>query len=252
MAACLLIDTSDWIPGALTIGDVGGGVSAAEIIAETASGDNGAGYLYNDAQLYAPDAEIAGRITSQPATGNFYAYENGSFSYTGGSGINYLTYDLYVDRVLIGSRTVQLNVGSGTGLLIDPVGIASSSAVGTPIVTAITQQSFGGWAGQLRKKTKEEIDDERRALGILPPLPDKKVIAPVKQSAYRYVYVPDVSGEIERLDQIEIELLRRQASMIDEEMRALIEQERTNEIKKILAQEEEDAMAIAATVLMLL
>ena len=107
----LRIDSTEWISGALLIGETGLGVLGQDI---PSTGDAGASYLYNDLSLPADDAkEICGRITSWPSAGTLYAYEDGSFSFTGApDGAYSFAYQLYVDGVATGSPvTVDLTVG---------------------------------------------------------------------------------------------------------------------------------------------
>jgi hypothetical protein len=105
------IDTEDW-QGAdvCTVGDVGGGVFGSEI---AASGTNGPGYAYNDLAAGDSSKEICGRITTWPASGVLYAYEDTSFTYVpAGDGATSFQYQLYVDYVAIGSpQTVTLASG---------------------------------------------------------------------------------------------------------------------------------------------
>lgn len=107
----LRIDATEWISGALLIGETGLGVLAENI---PSTGTSGASYLYNDLSLPADNGkEICGRITSWPSAGTLYAYEDGSFSFTGApDGAYSFAYQLYVDGVATGSpTTVDLTVG---------------------------------------------------------------------------------------------------------------------------------------------
>ena len=82
-----------------------------------ATGDNGAGYTYNDLSLPADNArEICGRITAWPSAGTLYAYEATSFEFSGAPDGSYsFAYQLLVDGVAVGSPTsVALSVGSAT------------------------------------------------------------------------------------------------------------------------------------------
>lgn len=108
------VDTEDWQGADIcTIGDVGGGLFGSEI---ASSGTNGPGYAYNDLALPADAGkEICGRITTWPATGTLYAYEDTSFTYApAGDGATSFQYQLYVDYVAVGSpQTVSLTSGGG-------------------------------------------------------------------------------------------------------------------------------------------
>ena len=106
----LRIDASEWISGDLLIGETGLGVLAENI---PSTGTSGASYLYNDLSLPADNGkEICGRITAWPSDGTLYAYEDGSFSFTGApDGAYSFEYQLYVDGVATGATaTVDLTV----------------------------------------------------------------------------------------------------------------------------------------------
>lgn len=108
----LRIDTTEWISGALLIGETGLGVLGQNI---PSTGDNGPGYTYNDLSLPADNAkEICGRITSWPSAGTLFANEDTSFTFSGAPDGTYtFQYQLYVDGVATGSpATVTLTVGS--------------------------------------------------------------------------------------------------------------------------------------------
>jgi hypothetical protein len=81
------------------------------------TGDNGAGYTYNDLSLPADNTkEICGRITSWPSAGTLTAYEDTSFEFSGApDGAYAFQYQLYVDGVAVGSpSTVSLSVGTAS------------------------------------------------------------------------------------------------------------------------------------------
>lgn len=107
----LRIDSTEWISGALLIGETGLGVLGSAI---SATGGSGASYLYNDLTLPADaNKEICGRITTWPASGTLYAYENGNFTFTAADGSYSFLYQLYVDGVAVGTpATVSLVVGA--------------------------------------------------------------------------------------------------------------------------------------------
>lgn len=128
----LIIDSSDWISGCLLIGETGFGVLAENI---PSTGGDGASYLYNDLSLPADNGkEICGQITSWPSAGSLYAYEDGSFSFTGApDGAYTFSYQLYVDGVATGSPvTVDLLVGV---LTLQPGLFTNSNTFFAPTVT---------------------------------------------------------------------------------------------------------------------
>lgn len=138
----LRIDSTEWLAGSVLIGETGLGVLGSAI---PSTGDNGAGYCYNDLSLPADNTkEICGRITTPPATGTLTAYEDTSFLYTGPDGTHTFQYQLYVDGVATGSpTTVTLNVGVSSSVsftlnsiadftgyaVVSPVAVASMSSV---------------------------------------------------------------------------------------------------------------------------
>ena len=137
----LRIDSTEWISGALIIGETGLGVLGSSI---PSTGDNGPGYAYNDLTLPADNAkEICGRITTWPTLGTLTAFEDTSFDFTGPEGSHAFQYQLYVDGVATGSPvTVSLNVGavsataSGT---LAALGLTAptGTATGTSNATAV-------------------------------------------------------------------------------------------------------------------
>lgn len=132
----LRIDATEWISGALLIGETGLGVLGADI---PAYGDAGAGYAYNDL-TFPEDAnkEICGRITSWPSAGTLVANEDTSFVFSDAPDGTYsFEYQLYVDGVATGTSTsVTLQVGPPVSMnLITDSAVMSASAVVTPIAS---------------------------------------------------------------------------------------------------------------------
>ena len=89
------------------------GILAAQILAETATGDYGPGVLYNEAQ----QPEHAGkylraRITNWPGTGTLRVEENGSYTASGlPDGVHVFGYDFYLDGVYQGAAGFTITVG---------------------------------------------------------------------------------------------------------------------------------------------
>lgn len=137
----LRIDSTEWISGALIIGETGGGVLGSAI---PSTGDSGPGYAYNDLSLPADNArEICGRVTTWPTLGTLTAYEDTSFEFTGPDGVHSFQYQLYVDYVAVGSPvTVTLTAGTvsaaATGLLAAMVMVAPlGTATGTTTISSV-------------------------------------------------------------------------------------------------------------------
>lgn len=95
------------------------GMSGLGVLAESvpSTGENGAGYLYNDLSLPTDNGkEVRGEIVVWPSSGTLAANEDSSFEFTGAADGSYsFQYQLYVDGVLTGSpATVSLIVGGAT------------------------------------------------------------------------------------------------------------------------------------------
>jgi len=135
----LRIDSTEWISGALLIGETGLGVLGSAI---PSTGDSGGSYLYNDLSLPADNAkEICGRITTWPASGALTAYEDGSFSFIGADGSYSFAYQLYVDGVATGApATVSLVVGAATFV------VTSDTAASYLLRTAATSDTSASYA----------------------------------------------------------------------------------------------------------
>lgn len=118
------------ISGAHLYGGAGLGVLGSLI---PATGDNGAGYTYNDLSLPADNAkEICGRVTSWPSAGTLYAYEDTSFEFSGAPDGSYtFQYQLYVDGVAIGSPET-------VGLYVGPVPVTISASLGAAVASGFS------------------------------------------------------------------------------------------------------------------
>lgn len=136
----LRIDTSDLYTSSIVIGNTGLGVLAETI---PSSGDSGASFLYNDLSFPADNGkEISGEILSFPSSGTFFAYEDGSFEFSGAADGRYdFTYRLRKDGVISGTYVVTLTVGSingtssGTLALLTLISV-SGSGNGSGVITA--------------------------------------------------------------------------------------------------------------------
>lgn len=137
----LRVDTSPLISGALVVGNRGLGVLGSSV---PSTGDNGAGYLYNDLSLPADaNKEVRGLILTQPSAGTLYAYEDSSFEFTGAPDGTYtFTYRLYVDGADTGVGTVNLQVGSPVAAVSATTSLpsfsGSASVDGTPATVTVS------------------------------------------------------------------------------------------------------------------
>jgi hypothetical protein len=108
------------------------GILAATIASQTATGDNGAGLLYDESINPAnAGKQLRLVVTSPPSAGVFFAYENGSFDFSGAPDGSYsIGYNVLADNVLIGSDTATVAVGavSATAAGVTLTGTSSISA----------------------------------------------------------------------------------------------------------------------------
>lgn len=91
------------------------GIIASQIIADTATGDDGAGLLYDSAQLNSGKL-MRLRVVTMPTAGVVSIDENGAIlvDFTGVPDAVYtLTYNEYADNVLFGVDTATFTVGAG-------------------------------------------------------------------------------------------------------------------------------------------
>ena len=142
------------ISGAHLYGGAGLGVLGSLI---PSSGDNGAGYTYNDLSLPADNGkEICGRITTWPVSGTLTAYEDTSFEFTAPDGAHSFAYQLYVDGVATGSpETVSLYVGSVPVTISASLGAAVASgfsagvSASTIIAASLGVATASGFAAEI-------------------------------------------------------------------------------------------------------
>ena len=106
------------------------GLLASQIISETATGDNGAGLLYDEA-LANTAKQLRLNITSTPPSGSLFVYENGSFELTGVADGSYaISYQYFVDNVLGGSDTATVTVGAANASASAGTGTSTGSGTG--------------------------------------------------------------------------------------------------------------------------
>ena len=94
-------------------GNTGLGVLGAVIRANTATGDAGPGYLYNDWQSAADDSvEMQGLIVTPPSVGTFFAFEDGSFTLIGApDGVSTFVYRLVAGGGDMGTAQATIQIG---------------------------------------------------------------------------------------------------------------------------------------------
>lgn len=147
--------------GRRVLGTPNVGLLASQIISETATGDNGAGLLYDEAQVNA-GKQLRISITSSPISGSLFVYENGSFELTGAADGSYaIGYQYYVDNVLGGSDTATVTVGAANASASAGTGTATGSGTGG----AATGQVAGYGAADGGVGTSSGIGSGGRARG---------------------------------------------------------------------------------------
>ena len=108
------------------------GILAATIASQTATGDNGPGLLYDESiNPVNAGKQLRLVVTSPPSAGVFFAYENGSFDFSGAPDGSYsIGYDVLADDVLFGSDAATFAVGavSATAAGVTLTGTSSISA----------------------------------------------------------------------------------------------------------------------------
>lgn len=127
--------TPQGLTGAYAFGCAGLGVTGADIRANTGTGDHGPGYLYNDWDDASDDPkEFQGLIVTPPSGGTWFAYEDGSFTFSGAPDGTYpFEYRLYVDGADLGlqSSTITVGVPGIVGTSSITLGAVASVAAGT-------------------------------------------------------------------------------------------------------------------------
>jgi hypothetical protein len=164
------------------------GILAATIASQTATGDNGAGLLYDEAINPANTGkQLRLVVTSPPSAGVFFAYENGSFDFSGAPDGSYsIGYNVLADNVLFGSDTATVAVGavSATAPGVTLTGTASifagSASGGTPVEPPIPEPSASKILRNLQR-----VASGRRILGTCyVGLPAAQIVTETETGTY--------------------------------------------------------------------
>jgi len=130
--------------GRRVLGTPNVGLLAAQIVAETATGDNGAGLLYNEA-LANSGKQLRLLVTSLPASGTLFVYENGSLELTGAADGSYtLGYQYFVDNVLGGSDTATITVGATNASALAGTGTSTGTGTGGTADAGVSAEALAG------------------------------------------------------------------------------------------------------------
>lgn len=101
------VDSSQWIVGAIVVGNPGLGVRAETI---PTTGDHGPGYLFPSLEFPEDTGrEVAGRIVRWPSAGALTVYEDSSFEFVGTE--DSFDFQVYVDGIAAGApqtATIQI------------------------------------------------------------------------------------------------------------------------------------------------
>lgn len=189
------VDTASLIAGAVVCGDRGLGVLGSTVLADTATGDHGAGYLYNDVDSGDEAKEFRGLIVTPPSAGTFFAYEDGSFSLVAPDGAYTFVYRLYVDGVDLGTATASVTIGtvnaSASGSLQDlslaaPTGTAAGTSTGTSVtasgaLAALTLSAVTGEASAVRNV---EATGDMAGITMFAPTFYRPAVKPLRKTQY--------------------------------------------------------------------
>lgn len=122
--------------GRLIFGTTKIGIDAAQIVSETASGDQGPGLIYAKAVAY-PGRQLRTKITGYNGTpGKLFVFENGSFLITGESdGAYTINFDWEAwaidgSSVVTGSDSSPVLIGPVNALAVSGTGTGSGSGTG--------------------------------------------------------------------------------------------------------------------------
>lgn len=128
------------IASAYHFGNRGLGVLGSAI---PSTGTNGPSYMYNDLSLPADaNKEYSGFVVTPPGIGTFFAYEDGSFTYTGAS--TSFVYKLREDGVDKGNQTVTITMSSNPAATVGWTEADDTSAIAAS-VTATTRTATVSW-----------------------------------------------------------------------------------------------------------
>lgn len=189
------VDTASLITGAVVCGDRGLGVLGSTVLADTATGDHGAGYLYNDVDSGDEAKEFRGLIVTPPSAGTFFAYEDGSFSLVAPDGAYTFVYRLYVDGVDLGTATASVTIGtvnaSASGSiqalsLTAPTGTAAGTGTGTSVtasgaLAALTLSAITGSASAVRNVT---ATGDMAGITMYAPTFYRPAVKPLRKTQY--------------------------------------------------------------------
>lgn len=106
------------------------------------TGTNGPSYMYNDLTLPADaNKEYSGFVVTPPGIGTFFAYEDGSFTYTGAS--TSFVYKLREDGVDKGNQTVTITMSTTPTATIGWTEANDTSAITANVATTTRTAQIG-------------------------------------------------------------------------------------------------------------
>ena len=137
-------------------GNTGLGVLGSIIRSTTATGEFGAGYLYNDLDPGGADdtKEIRGLVITPPTSGSLFAYEDGSFTLSGVvDGVYTFTTMLSVDGVDLGSYTVTSRIGNTVANLT----VVGNTQLNTSSIVTLSQKHEIAVVGNTQLNTSSVV-----------------------------------------------------------------------------------------------
>lgn len=152
------------------------GILSATIAAETATGDNGPGLLYDESLLAGNiGKQLRCRITAWPSSGSLFVYENGSVDFSGAPDGSYtIGYAVDADAaqvatdsatVLVGAVNASAAAGTGSATGAGTGGAASGGAAGSANASAGTGTSTGSGTGGAASGTTAGSSNAAAAAG---------------------------------------------------------------------------------------
>lgn len=136
------------LPTGRVLGTPWVGLPAAQIAADTATGDHGPGILYNEAvQPEFAGQRLRAEVQNWPPVGTLRVHEDGSFEIDGlPDGLHTFAYRVYADGALAGETAFEVRVGARDAeapgmVLASSAALVAGGAIGGTLVQGVTLTS---------------------------------------------------------------------------------------------------------------